>query len=279
MKNNVVSDDGDLKYCDVSVIIPSFNSSLSIERAILSVINQTLLPGEVIVVDDCSSDIVETLQVIHRISGEYKFLSIKCIQLSVNNGPGNARNIGWERAQFDFIAFLDSDDSWHPKKLELQYKIMLSNPQASISAHLTKKINTGEIVTIDEDSLIFHEINHIKLLFKNTIPTRTVMLNKNIIYRFDNKKRYSEDYLLWLDILFSKNVGIFLNLPLAFSYKEDFGENGLNGNLIKSEIGELNTFLVAYFRGYISIYILFITYIWSLMKFFRRLLIHTIRLI
>lgn len=104
----------------VSIIIPTYNRSDLIERAIRSVLNQTVTNLECIVVDDCSSD--DTVSVVESIDDD----RISLIQLEENRGASAARNRGIEAASGDIIAFLDDDDEWHPKKLEKQVDLLQS---------------------------------------------------------------------------------------------------------------------------------------------------------
>lgn len=110
----------------VSIVTPSYNSSGYIEKTIFSVINQNYTKWELIIVDDCSSD--NSIDVVN------KFVSqdprIKLICLDKNCGAAVARNRAIEEASGRFIAFLDSDDSWHPEKLYKQVNFMLDNDYA-----------------------------------------------------------------------------------------------------------------------------------------------------
>jgi glycosyltransferase involved in cell wall biosynthesis len=100
----------------VSVIIPCYNCAGTIHRALASVASQSLRPAEVILVDDHSTD--DTLQSLYRLQDRYGREWIRIIEQPVNGGPGTARNMGWNAATQTYIAFLDSDDTWHPKKIE-----------------------------------------------------------------------------------------------------------------------------------------------------------------
>ena len=97
---------------EVSVIIPTYNRVELLPRAIQSVLNQTYKSYELIVVDDGSDDDTENLM-------RSKFPWVKYYQIE-NNGVSRARNFGVEKAVGKYIAFLDSDDEWLPKKLERQ---------------------------------------------------------------------------------------------------------------------------------------------------------------
>jgi len=98
----------------VSVIIPVYNRAVSVLRAIESVFAQTFPVGEIIVIDDGSTD--GTPEAIRRHFGSRVRLITQA-----NRGPSASRNVGLRSAQCDWVAFLDSDDLWHPQKLEMQF--------------------------------------------------------------------------------------------------------------------------------------------------------------
>jgi glycosyltransferase involved in cell wall biosynthesis len=96
----------------ISVVIPTFNRSHLLDRAIESVLNQTHAAAEIIVVDDASSD--DTSARMAEYAGAIPLLYIR---LERNGGGGAARNAGIRRATGQYVAFLDSDDSWDPDHL------------------------------------------------------------------------------------------------------------------------------------------------------------------
>lgn len=98
----------------ISVIIPAYNRAKTIGYCLESVLNQTLSPLEVIVVDDCSTD--DTFMIVRN----YTNINVRCLVQEKNSGAQAARNRGIKEAKGDWIAFLDSDDKWEPNKLELQ---------------------------------------------------------------------------------------------------------------------------------------------------------------
>jgi glycosyltransferase involved in cell wall biosynthesis len=100
----------------VSIIIPTYNRSDTISRAVRSAMEQSISDIEIIVIDDNSSD--NTSDVISRFNDS----RIKYVKHQTNHGGGAARNTGIKIATGDYIAFLDSDDEWHPLKLEKQIK-------------------------------------------------------------------------------------------------------------------------------------------------------------
>ena len=99
----------------VSVIIPAFNASGSIERAIRSALDQSFPPAEILVIDDASSD--DTFQKTSALSA--KDAHIKLLRLPTNGGPAVARNFGIEHAQSDWIALLDADDAFQKDRLRI----------------------------------------------------------------------------------------------------------------------------------------------------------------
>ena len=98
----------------VSVVIPTYNRAHLVGRAIQSVLRQTYSDFELIVVDDGSTD--NTVEVVEA----YQDPRIRLIRLARNYGVSRARNEGIQAARGEWVAFLDNDDEWLPRKLELQ---------------------------------------------------------------------------------------------------------------------------------------------------------------
>lgn len=105
---------------DVSVVIPAFNAAQFIDEAIESVVGQTARPGEIIVVDDGSTD--ATAQRCRAWAPDVTLLQ------QDNAGPGSARNAAMAVATGGLFALLDADDVWKPTKLELQLGHLIANP-------------------------------------------------------------------------------------------------------------------------------------------------------
>ena len=107
----------------VSIITPSYNSERFIKQCVKSVLAQTYTNWEMIIVDDCSHD-NSKLEIASLSKNEAR---IKTIFLDKNVGAAEARNVAIRKAKGKYIAFLDSDDLWAPKKLELQILFMCKN--------------------------------------------------------------------------------------------------------------------------------------------------------
>jgi len=266
-----------IRKAPVSVIIPCYRCADTIKRAIDSVIAQTVIPEEIILIDDFSDDQNETIVTLNDLTQLYHGINIKIILLDKNSGPGSARNAGWEESSQPYLAFLDADDIWHPKKLETQYQWMAAHPDVVLTGHQTLKISENDTLPVLPENLVTHNINKYSLLFSNRLPTRSVMLKREIAYRFLPEKRYAEDYLLWLTILFSGQVAWFLDIPLAYAFKDEFGEGGLTGNLWKTQLGVVDTYRAIFNAGFISHFLYILISGISFLKYIRRWILTKLR--
>lgn len=256
----------------VSVVIPCFRCADTIGRAIESVQTQTARPREIILVDDASNDATPNL--LERLAANYDGPGrMVVICLEKNSGAAIARNVGWSAATEQFVAFLDSDDSWHPRKLEIQYRLMDQIPEIAVSGHLhVVSSQTMRPSPIPQDPS-FVAVNFRDLLWKNCFVSSSVMLKRNLVQRFPEGQRHMEDHRLWLDIAGAGHRLARIELPLAAHHKADFGAGGLSADLIEMERAELGNYRILKRRGAISRPIFITCIVWSLAKFIRRLLI------
>ncbi|OIQ89298.1 putative teichuronic acid biosynthesis glycosyltransferase TuaG [mine drainage metagenome] len=260
---------GNLGITPVSVIIPCYRCADTIRRAVDSVLAQTLPAYEIILVDDCSND-GKTLDVLEQLRRRYPDENIRVLGLEKNSGPGSARNAGWDAATQPYLAFLDADDSWHPEKLEIQYQWMAAHPDVVLTGHPSVILADGMTLPKLPDDVVAKRVRINGLLISNLFPTRSVMLKREVSYRFIPGKRYAEDYLLWLTIVLSGRAAWVLEIPMAYSFKEAFGDGGLTGNLWKSEQGELDTYKRLFLARKISFFALILCSSFSLLKYVRR---------
>jgi glycosyltransferase involved in cell wall biosynthesis len=254
----------------VSVVIPCYRCSDTVHRTVESVIAQTRPPEEIILIDDFSNDGQLTVNALSRLLQAYQEVNIKILLLNKNSGPGSARNAGWNASSQPYIAFLDADDCWHPMKLEIQYEWMDTHPDVILSGHLSSKIVEGGALPDLPKEINSHLVNKYKLLFKNSLLTRSVMLKRDVPYKFIPEKRYAEDYLLWLTIVFNGHKAAILPASLAYSFKEEFGDGGLTGDLWKTEQGVIDTYQRLFNLGFISIFTFFGVLTFSFLKYLRR---------
>ncbi|MBV2120669.1 MAG: glycosyltransferase family 2 protein [Candidatus Thiodiazotropha sp. (ex Ctena orbiculata)] len=196
----------------VSVIIPTFNRASTLPRALDSVFAQTLPPLEVIVIDDGSDD--ETKTVVERDYPDVIYLP------QTNSGVSHARNSGIRHAKGEWLALLDSDDSWLPEKLQLQMASLNRSPQLRIS-------HTDEIWI--RNGVRVNQMNkHAKqggYIFKHCLPLCVISPSAALIHHsvfqeyglFDTHLPACEDYDLWLRIC-AKEAVDFIEKPLVVKY-------------------------------------------------------------
>lgn len=196
----------------VSIVTPVFNSEKYIEQTIRSVQTQTHLNWEHILVDDCSSDSSEALIK----ACQEKEPRIKYFRLEKNSGAGIARNKAIELAQGNYIAFLDSDDQWYPKKLERQLSFMQKNKYHFTFTDYDMINEKGQKLSklMKAKPLLTYK----KALYKNPIGCLTVMYDVSFFGKqYMSAIRKRQDYALWLKLL-KKTDGYGLNECLA-SYR------------------------------------------------------------
>lgn len=255
----------------VSVVIPCFRCASTVERAVFSVGRQTLLPEEVLLIDDASDDEGQTTACLYRIQAFYaNRFNVKIIRRDTNGGAGEARNVGWQAAKSTYIAFLDADDVWHPSKLAIQITWMEAHPVVAITGTRTSVIKRLEEMPVILPPLTAKKLSFNSMLLMNSMPTRSVMIRSNVPNRFAPGKRYSEDYLLWLSVIADGYQAFRLELPLAYSFKRDFGEGGLSAHLWKFHCEVLDTYKRLYQAGHINAITCKFLEGFSLLKLFRR---------
>lgn len=110
----------------VSVVIPAYNSAGTIGQTLESILAQTLVPRQIIVIDDGSKD--ATGEVVRGFGEPITY------RRQENAGPSAARNHGLRLACEPWIAFIDADDVWHPRKIELQMRCLAHHPELGLLA-------------------------------------------------------------------------------------------------------------------------------------------------
>jgi len=258
----------------VSVVIPCYRCAETICAAVDSVVNQTSRPMEIILIEDFSDDHGITLKMLEVIQNNLKgLIKVVIISLPNNRGAGEARNAGWDAASQEFISFIDSDDVWHPQKLEIQTALIRSRPNFLMSCHSYRPYQHALNGKVDAKFVSSLEVKWQQLLFMNTIATSTVMIRRNIHNRFSKDVRYAEDFRLWMRLLAEGNKVLSINFPLAYFFKEPFTPVGLSGNLMAMHRSVLLCMHDLREEQLISFGIYFFAVAFEKIKFFRRILI------
>ncbi|WP_238915449.1 glycosyltransferase family 2 protein [Clostridium sp. YIM B02555] len=222
----------------ISIIIPTFNRANTIERSVLSILDQTYQDFELIIIDDNSQD--ETEVIVRRMNDK----RIKYIKHERNLGANAARNTGVRAAKGELIAFQDSDDKWHNDKLEIQLKA-LKDYNADIVACSYNRYKNDSVDLMPKESIKDSEIKK-KLLYGSFISTQTVLGKKECFYNeeFDETLPRFQDWELMIRLSQKYNIH-FINNPLVDVFLQEDSltkshQKGLNAlRLIKDKHNDL----------------------------------------
>lgn len=181
----------------VSIIMPTYNCAEFIAQSIDSVLAQTLTDWELQIVDDCSED--HTAQIIRDYQSRDSRIHYHC--LGKNSGPAAARTEAIRYASGKYVAFLDSDDLWHPQKLEKQLAFMQRvGADFCATAYQQMRVDGTLLPTVcypPEKMNYGYCIRH-----SNPIGNLTVIYNQEKLGKFEVPPiRKRNDFALWLRIL------------------------------------------------------------------------------
>jgi len=196
----------------VSVIIPTYNRARPLEQAIRSVLLQSFSDFECIVVDDGSTDGTRDAPVLKEDD------RLRFVRLEVNGGVSRARNTGAALAIGRWLAFLDSDDRWHPEKLACQVEWTRRNPGFRIVQTTEIWIRNG--VRVNPPKTHEKKAGYIfePSLARCMITPSSVMLERSLLAEaagFNETLPACEDYDLWLRITARYPVGLIDELLLT----------------------------------------------------------------
>ncbi len=211
----------------ISIIIPTFNRGFIVTRAIDSALSQTYKDFEIIVVDDGSTDNTRAVLAPYKAQIRYFYQE--------NQGVAGARNKGIKESKGEFIAFLDSDDYWHPEKLELQMAFFRSHPEvAMVYSRHWKEIDTqGKKLMPKRKKLVQGHI-YSKIIFSSHIWMGTVMIRKDCLFRIGLFNR-PLDKDMFLKAARKFKIGA-IDRPLAVHYKIKSGNKGMKGPAEREKI-------------------------------------------
>ncbi len=170
--------------CNISVVVPTFNRAATIGYCLSSVLNQTLSPQEVIIVDDHSTD--ETVEIVKS----YADPRIRCIVLENNSGAQAARNRGILEAKGEWIAFQDSDDEWVAEKLEKQVDILRKHDFSSMTVVYTdcwrteasnKEMRIWKLPTMDGSSSFQQLLTSHGPMFQGLLTSKVALLKIGLL--------------------------------------------------------------------------------------------------
>ena len=200
-----------MRRAPVSVVIPSYNAAATVCDTVDSILAQTLPPSQVIVIDDGSSDDTAARLAAYGDRVLYR--------RQANAGPSAARNHGVRLCEQPLVAFLDSDDVWHPRKLELQMWHVEREPEIGLLATASFDWPAAAFpeAPADAGGAALTPVTWEQLVIKATILTSSVVVRRDVLGRvgeFDRSLCGPEDRDMFLRIAEVTRLAK-LNLPLV----------------------------------------------------------------
>jgi len=196
---------------DITVVIPTYNRQKQLKDAITSVLTQSYQPKEIIVVDDGSTD--ATAQITKD------FPTIRYFYKE-NGGVSSARNLGIAKANFEWIAFLDSDDRWHEDKLKEQVAYHKANPTVLMSYTDEVWIRNGKEKKIPKKFEKKGKDAFLENISYCNIAPSSVLIHRRLFEKvglFDESMVVCEDYDLWLRIAQEHKIAL-IDKKLTIKY-------------------------------------------------------------
>lgn len=195
----------------VSAVIPTYNYGRYVTEAVESALAQTYRAVEIIVVDDGSTD--DTRDQLRPYGDRIRYI------YQPNQGLSAARNTGIRAARGRLIALLDSDDLWHPRRLEVQMRYLASNPDLGLVAsdHVSD-LRTGWRPLDDPDNPRVRPVTMRELLVRSRFGSCGVLVRRECfddLGYFDTSLRSAEDRDMWIRIASRYRV-VKLDLPLWY---------------------------------------------------------------
>lgn len=254
-----------------SVVIPCYNRLEPLRETLRSVSRQTMPDFETILVDDCSPLSVEGVFREFAAQAAEVGRGARLIRLPANAGPACARNVGWNEAAGQYVAFLDSDDLWHPQKLAI-CREMLTRSGAVALYHSFAVLPAGGVSS--ERRVAEYECTRTSAwrgLIRNYSATPCFVVERDIEERFDESMRYTEDHDLWLRVARRRPMVALLGPPLTFLGRPILSSGGLSAHRWQMRLSECRMYW-KYCRGSLLVLVYPLFVLWSLLKHVRSLL-------
>jgi teichuronic acid biosynthesis glycosyltransferase TuaG len=254
-----------------SVIIPCFNRLDLLRETLLSLSRQTTVDFETLLIDDCSPLSMESVFGEYAAACTARGQRAKLIRLERNSGPAHARNVGWNEARGRYVAFLDSDDIWHPQKIAICQGI-LSRTDAAALFHSYAYGDAAAMraeVTSAQYSLRPAHVWH--GLIRNYSQTSCFILARAINERFDESMRYLEDQDLWLRVARARPLLAVQGPPLTFLGRPLMSGGGLSSQRWKMRVSECRMYW-KYCRGSPLLLAFPFLVVWAALKHCRAML-------
>jgi teichuronic acid biosynthesis glycosyltransferase TuaG len=201
----------------ISIIMPAYNAEKFIEESINSVLEQTYINWELLVIDDGSTDRTSEIVRIKQNADNRIYYFFQ-----ENGKQGKARNRGIKESRGEYIAFLDSDDLWLPEKLKVTFQEIIAGGNSLVFTDsyvfYGDKKNISSLITLGVKNEMFQgESGVLKFFEYNRIPNLTVLVRREILNEVGgfSDAGVAEDYEMWLKLLAKGYSFTSINIPLA----------------------------------------------------------------
>lgn len=254
----------------ISCVIPMYNSSKTILRALESIKNQTYKGRfQIIVVDDGSND--QSVFLVEEFKKDNLDLWIDLIKKE-NGGVSSTRNLGMKYAQGEYIAFLDSDDHWLKEKIDLQFNVLISQQHIHLLGCTRDETILRRVLGRKVGELI--PLAPFSYVLKSQLITSSVLLKREVYERvggFDESKKYAEDMNYWLRCMEHFKCYLLNSSLVIMECKKDMKHSGgLSSKLWDMEKGELKNIREIYNKEQINFGEFIFASVFSYFKFIRR---------
>lgn len=189
-----------------SIVMPAFNAEATLEEAVASVAEQTYPLWELLIVDDASSD--RSLEIAQRLAATDSRITV--LSSPKNTGVAHARNIGLQSAKGRYIAFLDADDRWLPRKLELQMAEFTHGAKVVFGSY-HRFTNHGTCGTVWAKAKVTSQ----DMLRHNCIGNLTAAYDRNALGLALQEPTPHEDYVMWYRLVALSGQAHGIHEPLA----------------------------------------------------------------
>lgn len=227
------------EFFGITVIIPSYNRQCELKRAIESVVTTQPSCIEILVIDDCSLIDPEPSLTAKNSS----CVPVRYFRLAKNRGPQAARNLGIRRAKYNYVAFLDSDDAFSPDKVDVVLTALRKSPSDILFHAVSGMPSYRKLARFWYENLKSFIPFHWLIVFYNPIATPSLILRKKRKLGVE-KFRYSEDWCYLLHYVDRSTTVCYLDLELAFVFRNAGSHGGLSGSLWRMRRGEFLAKLV-----------------------------------